>query len=295
MVKGDMMVSIVILSHLRVELTKRCLEQLLNNSVNEYEIIVINQVKELEKEFDSFSSIKVISTDKNLGVAGGRNFGAQFVNNPYVLFLDNDCTMDKDWDKDLYRILKEYDPSFLTCRLISDAVTSVNGIIDCKFLDYCSFPAELVWVVSDEKDIVEAGYVRGLSFYKLDIFNSLGQFDDTFFIGFEDVDFTLKVMKNGYKIHHTPKVVVKHLNDRTNETYNKIRVDRPREKELCKYLESKWEEDLSKGLGNAMLLDITPKEIVEKRIKQLLEGVNGYKYFNTKTIIKRAKLKHGIE
>jgi hypothetical protein len=94
-------VSIVVLSYLRFDCVIRCLESLFANSRNQYEIILIEQsnapefVKKIQTQFPS---VRVFPFEKNMGVAKSQNLAAHFVSREYVLFLDNDCYVEANWD-----------------------------------------------------------------------------------------------------------------------------------------------------------------------------------------------------
>ncbi|WP_342420829.1 glycosyltransferase family 2 protein [Paenibacillus sp. FSL E2-0178] len=54
-----------------------------------------------EKYQDLFPSLKIVKSEKNLGFAGGNNFGVQFAEGEYVVFLNNDTAVSKNWLQEL--------------------------------------------------------------------------------------------------------------------------------------------------------------------------------------------------
>lgn len=114
------------------ELLKRCLDSLLNQTLKEIEIIIVDDNSmdnsaQIAKEYTSnFTNIRYYHNDFNLGPGGARNIGLEFVNTEYVCFLDSDDWVDtcayktavnaleekKECDIAIYGIKTEFDTPY---------------------------------------------------------------------------------------------------------------------------------------------------------------------------------------
>jgi len=55
----------------------------------------------------NYPSVEIIEINKNLGFAGGNNEGARAARGDYIAFINNDCSVDKDWLSCLTNTLKD--------------------------------------------------------------------------------------------------------------------------------------------------------------------------------------------
>ena len=78
----------------------RCLKSIYDHTSSNHEIIIVdnassdNSVKIIENQFPQ---IKLIKNKSNLGYAEGCNIGAKHAKNDYLIFLNNDTEVIKDW------------------------------------------------------------------------------------------------------------------------------------------------------------------------------------------------------
>lgn len=97
--------SIIILNYFGEKVISQNLDSILklNYPKNLYEIIVVdNNSKDkskliIKKYSNKYKNIKVIFSQKNLGFAGGNNLGIKEAKGEYVILLNNDCFVDKNW------------------------------------------------------------------------------------------------------------------------------------------------------------------------------------------------------
>ena len=88
---------------------KRCLNSVLRQNFNNYEILIINDASEdgsqkICNNFQKISSkIKIIKNKKNLGVSISRNKGIKNATGKYIIFLDSDDILLSGSLKKLYQ------------------------------------------------------------------------------------------------------------------------------------------------------------------------------------------------
>lgn len=106
--------SIIVPVYNVAEYLERCLNSLINQTLNEIEIICVNDGSTdnslciLEKFAGLDKRIKIIN-QKNKGLSGARNTGIKLIQGEYFGFLDSDDWVDLDYFEKLYKRAKNCD------------------------------------------------------------------------------------------------------------------------------------------------------------------------------------------
>lgn len=84
--------SIVIPAYNRLEQLERAVTSCLNQTFQDYEIIVVDDCSktDLSRILTTFPQVKLIRADKNVGGGGARNIGIDEAIGKYIVFLDSD-------------------------------------------------------------------------------------------------------------------------------------------------------------------------------------------------------------
>ena len=120
-------ISIIIPIYNAQDYLKRCLNSVVNQTLQDIEIICVNDastdnsLKILNCYAKSYSNIKVIDCKENGGESKARNIGLENATGEYLAFLDNDDCIDLDFYEKLYSlaISKELDIAKADCFEIS--------------------------------------------------------------------------------------------------------------------------------------------------------------------------------
>ena len=97
----------------------RCIESLVNQDTDDYEIIVINDASTDDsllkaKNWESKNSrVRIIDKDKNSGLSDTRNVGLKSASGDYILFIDSDDYIDYNSLGKLEKELKSCTPDIL--------------------------------------------------------------------------------------------------------------------------------------------------------------------------------------
>lgn len=93
--------SVVVPTFNRKQTLKTCIDSLLKNNFNDFEVIVVNDAStdKTKKYLNSIKSnkVKVIHNKKNLGPSESRNIGVKKAEYDIVVFIDDDCVADENW------------------------------------------------------------------------------------------------------------------------------------------------------------------------------------------------------
>src|SRR5690625_5014110 len=97
------LISIVLPTYNVEKYIKRCVESLLNQTVNNYEIIFVddkgndNSIKIINPYVKKHNNIKIITNEKNLGTFHSRRIGVNNAKGKYVIFIDPDDEIEKNF------------------------------------------------------------------------------------------------------------------------------------------------------------------------------------------------------
>jgi GT2 family glycosyltransferase len=107
-------VHIIILNWNQREMTVDCLNSLKKLDYADVEIVLVDNGStddSIEVIKENFPEITLIENKENLGVAGGRNVGFRYAlqgSADYVLFLDNDTIVDKNFISELVKVGEDH-------------------------------------------------------------------------------------------------------------------------------------------------------------------------------------------
>ena len=102
------MISVVVPVYNREQLLARCLEHLMAQDYDSFEVIVVDDGStdgsvEVANQF----GVKVVSLEANQGAASARNAGVEAARGEYVAFIDSDCCAPPDWLSTMARYMEE--------------------------------------------------------------------------------------------------------------------------------------------------------------------------------------------
>lgn len=292
--------TIVILTYNRVKSTIQLLESL-TRIYPEYEgeILVLDNgsteknIKLLE-EFISKSNLKInfIKSDINLGVAKGRNIAIKNVKTEWAMFLDNDIYFIKNIFPSIRNSIAQLGCNFLNLPLLDKDKKTLFSCGGNIFLINtsdgiqigCGSTFNQVEINEDKFDnpCIATFLFGGCSVVNVKKFIECGCFDENMKIGFEDIDFSIRLFNEGYKIGCCNKIGLVHNHEESKVKddleYEKIRFSSDILYSSAKYFEKKhnlkvWNEGTEKWLKQREKdLNINHKEeknmgLKEKKIK----------------------------
>ena len=219
------LVSIVVLTLNQTEVTCEFLESTRKLTYKNYELLVCDMGSTVDptEEINSkkFPNTIVLRSDVNLGCAGGRNWGVRQAKGDYVFLVDNDTIVTPN----LIEVLLE--PFFKN----SDVVVSCPKIRfyhNPDVIQYAGFNPINPYTgrnsavgsnqvdkgQHDEPNFTFSSHGCA-SMIKKEIFNKVGYFPEKFFFYYEEMDWSARIKKAGYKIYYQPKGLIFHKQSMT--------------------------------------------------------------------------------
>lgn len=221
-------VSIIVLNYNGKKWLKPCFESLDNLEYprDKYEVIMgdnastddsVRYVKE------HFQWVRVLQFDKNYGFCKGNNLCAKKAKGEYLIFLNNDTIVTKDWLKNLIEgVLSEAGVLSCACKMLYPpskyngkyVINTAGGKITPDGGGFYTNMGEI-----DEKKYNISGYTgfgcgAGVLIEKK-FFIETGGFDDYYVFSVEEMDLGLRVWMYGYKVLYVPQAVMYHFGSGT--------------------------------------------------------------------------------
>lgn len=192
-------VSVIVPVYNTEKYLRRCLDSLVNQTLNDIEIIIIEDnspdnsrliIDEYMKKYKD--KMKVIHNKTNKGIGYNRNIGIKCASGEYVAFVDSDDYLDKDNLEKMYKYSKKNKTDITVCMLKK---VDFNG----KELGYENIPYFEIASLKQKPNIlidINMGPANKL-------FNKLLFDDDTYFsenLKYEDIYVIPKLLKKARKI-----------------------------------------------------------------------------------------------
>lgn len=170
-------------------------------------------LESVREKFGSESRLKIITNEKGLGPVKARNIGIKNSKGEYIVFVDNDTEVDKEWLHKLVLAL-EQDSTI-------GAAQSKLLLSDKKTIDSCGHHLSITGFVyevgagepdrnqyANTKEIL--GAKSAAMFIRADLLKKTGYFDEDYFMHSEETDLCWRVWLNNSRIVYVPGSVVYH-------------------------------------------------------------------------------------
>ncbi len=205
---------------------KKCMESLVNQTLDEIQIIVVNDGSEDESEkiikeyIEKYPSKILYLKKENGGLSDARNFGIPYATGEYIAFLDSDDYVELNTYKDMYELAKSKQCDYVECdflwefpnKVVSDIGEDYSG--KHEMLEKVRVVA---WNKLIKKEVIDRSGVLFPKGYR-----------------YEDVEFTYKIIPYIEKTAFLRKQCI-HYTQRENSISN---VQNERTKEIFSVLEN---------------------------------------------------------
>jgi len=191
-------ISIIIPIKNRINMIPRLINSLLDLDYPKYEIIIIDDAStDGSSELLEKYPLTHIRLAHSIGSANARNVGIQNASHHIIALTDSDCVVSQSWLKELSPSLTEFD--------------LIGGYV--QFRDYAEHRITPLSYLSSEIEIQLKSDINFINtsniLFKKSVWQSLGGFRS---YRLEDVDFSWRALKKGYRLWYDPKGVVYHDN-----------------------------------------------------------------------------------
>ncbi len=226
-------VSVIIPTYNSARFIDSCLDSIFLQVYQDFETIVIDNGSEdgtADLVKDNYHKVKLIENQENLGAARARNQGIEIAKGNWILTMDCDAILEKDFFKIAIDFTKALDNSIgmVQPRILK---TDRKTIYSCGiFLSWLGRFYDIGKGKPDNGKFDKERYIFGscsaAALYKRQMLEETkeytGYFDERFFFLAEDVDLAWRAQRNGWKGLYVPEAICYHRGN-SSSTNKKLR------------------------------------------------------------------------
>ena len=197
-------VSIVIPNYNGKHFLEDCLRSVFAQDIEDQEVIVVdNGSTDGSLEYlNAYPGVRTIAMDKNYGFCGAVNAGIKAAKSDYVILLNNDTEVDKNFAKELLNAIRA-DEKIFSC---SSKMVQFHD--RTRMDDAGDYYCALGWAFGRGKGGLVENYdepvdifaaCAGAAIYRKKMLESLGCFDEDHFAYLEDIDLGYRARIQGYR------------------------------------------------------------------------------------------------
>ncbi|MFX1310995.1 MAG: glycosyltransferase family 2 protein [Promethearchaeota archaeon] len=211
------LVSIILSNYNGLIHLKECFDSLNNMNYKNVEIIFIdNNSTDDSVKFvrSNYPNVKIIQNEKDFGFAGANTIAASYASGKYIVLLNIDTFVDKNWLIELVKVIESSDKiGIVTSKQIyyyqKDTIYYA-GLGANKFLENRRY-GDLI-KIEDFPDIqMKTFFAEGASLLiRKSIYDKIGLFDPQYYAFSEDLDLSWRVWLYGFDVIYVPTSIMYH-------------------------------------------------------------------------------------
>lgn len=198
--------AIIIINWKMYDLTNYCIQSVLKSSYKYFKIILIDNECKKPEFFEKNKKIHIIKNKNNEGFSKANNQGVKYAlknKYDYIMLLNNDTLVKDDLLELLIKKLNNSNYKIIQPLILNydgSKIWNAGAKIN-KFFGIFYTPGKGLNFENFNQNKDETEWFTGCcAIFNSEIFNEVGLFDESFFAYYEDVDFSLRLKDNGYKI-----------------------------------------------------------------------------------------------
>ncbi len=214
------LISIVTINYNQEKVTCEFLESTRKLKYKNYEILVCDMASRVNPapliESGNYPNTKVYLSPENMGFAGGNNWGMRMAKGDFFLIVNNDTEVTEDLLDNLLQPFYQDPEIGVTC-------PKIRYFFHPEIIQYAGFnkmnlyTGRVEGIGDKEKD--EGQYnIPGTTYaahgcamlVKREVAEKVGMFPQSFFLYYEEWDWSARILKAGYKIWYQPSALIYH-------------------------------------------------------------------------------------
>lgn len=220
-------ISAIIITRNGWEVSKTCIEGILKEPVKEVIVVdngstdeTVEELKKIAKKethlrqgYGGQRRLKVIENNRNTGFAEGNNIGLKHVTQPFVLFLNNDTIIHKNFLQPLLKFLLTHKQTAAVQPLILFPDETIDSI--GSYYTPTGFLYHRAHRQKPKKSLLHPTKVYSLKgacmLWKKSVLDEIGIFDESYFAYFEETELCHRAVNAGYHLFFVPNSIITHL------------------------------------------------------------------------------------
>ena len=212
---SDPLISIVLVNWNTKGDLIECLTSVFSSAYRNFHVILVDNASidgSVEAVEKLFPSVTTLTNHENLGYTKGNNIGlrkAIEIGSPYTLFLNTDTVIDKRLLGEFVRTMeKEPCVGILGPKIYFSDNPDIIQYAGGRFKPITGRVQAIGILEKDQGqyDVPrEVDFISGCAmFFRTNLVDEIGFFDEDYYHGFEDVDLSVRCRKKGYTIKYSP-------------------------------------------------------------------------------------------
>ncbi|MDG2305956.1 MAG: glycosyltransferase family 2 protein [Candidatus Binatia bacterium] len=210
-------VSVIVLNYNGAELVRKCVEHLLVQTFEDYEIIVVDNASsdgsdDVLRAYEADERVRVVWSKENCGVPGGRNVGLEHARGDIIAFVDNDGYPAPTWLENAVRMFRDDSVGAVASLVFFNKkkiiVNGAGGTLNLRGYggDHCFHASyEFANIPTDVLYPMGCGML-----IRRATMDEIGPFDDIIFNYYDDVELGIAVWNAGKRVVVCPEAWIDH-------------------------------------------------------------------------------------
>ena len=211
---GPPLVTVIVLNYNGKAYIKRCLDSLFRNDYANFEVLVIDNnsadgsAEMAHQLFNTKARFTLIRNPKNLGFSAGNNIGFMRSSARYVIVLNNDTEVEKNFVKTLVNVAESDEQiGSVGCKIVQLDGRILYGPV---YMSY-GFIVHALDRRTYDRSIVNLANCGCATLFRKSLIDRIGGFDSYLWTDWEDHDLGYRTNIAGFKCVYTPETTVLHL------------------------------------------------------------------------------------
>lgn len=211
-------VSVIVLNYNGEKIISKCLDHLLAQTFDDFEIIVVDNASadgslSVMERYLASGRLSIVRASHNLGVAGGRNLGVKYAQGSIIAFIDNDGYAHPCWLAEVVKTIDGDSRIGVVASLVFFAnhkiiLNGAGGTINYQGFgaDFCfDTPYEFARLPQRVLYAMGCGMV-----VRKDVLDRIGPLDEKLFNYYDDAELGIRAWKSGFEVAVAPEAWIDH-------------------------------------------------------------------------------------
>lgn len=213
------LVSIISVNYNQTQVTCAFLDSILKISYPNYEVIIVDNASPSDSPDEiavKYPAVQLIKLEKNLGFAGGNNVGVRVAKGEFILFINNDTEVEKDFLQPMVQLLLDDE----SIGMVSPKIRFYYTPDTIQYSGYTPMnPFTMRQNLIGYRQVDNGQYdtlcptfsIHGAAMMvPLRVIKEVGLMAEIYFLYYEEHDWCERIKRAGYKIYYQPKSLVYH-------------------------------------------------------------------------------------
>ncbi len=211
-------VSVIVLNHNGERIIGKCLDHLLAQTFDDFEIVVVDNASAdaslaVMEPYLGSGRLSIVRSGINRGVAGGRNLGVMHARGSIIAFIDNDGYADPGWLAAVVRTMDSSSAIGVVASVVffasrKNILNGAGGTVNLQGYggDFCfDTPFEFARLPHHVLYAMGCGMVA-----RREVLDSIGPLDERLFNYYDDTELGIRAWKSGYEVVVAPDAWIDH-------------------------------------------------------------------------------------